>query len=131
MKSNIRVLLKMKLVRFFLVSGLNTAFGYGLFALLTYLGLNYILALLFATIIGILFNFKTIGVLVFRTHNNGLIFKFFGVYGINYVVNVGGLSLLKWSGIGAYAGQAILVVPLGVMGFLLNKTFVFKVKENA
>ena len=131
MKNKIRVLLKIKLVRFFIVSGINTVFGYGLFALLIYLGLNYILASLFATIIGILFNFKTIGLIVFRTHNNTLIFRFFGVYGITYLFNVGGLTLLKWAGLVPYTGGAILVVPIGLMGFLLNKTFVFKVKENA
>lgn len=130
MKNKIRVILKIKLVRFFIVSGINTVFGYGLFALMIYLGLNYILALLFATIIGILFNFKTIGLIVFRTHNNMLIFRFFGVYGITYLFNVAGLTLLKWAGLGPYAGGAILVVPIGFLGFLMNKTFVFKVKEN-
>jgi len=131
MKSKIRIILKIILVRFFIVSGINTVFGYGLFALLVYLGLNYILASLFATITGILFNFKTIGLIVFRTHNNALIFRFFGVYGITYLFNVTGLTLFKWAGIVPYTGGAILVVPIGCLGFLLNKTFVFKVKENA
>jgi len=130
MKNKIRVILKIKLVRFFIVSGINTIFGYGLFALLIYMGLNYILASLFATLIGILFNFKTIGMIVFRTHNNALIFRFFGVYGVTYLLNIAGLTLLKWAGLGSYAGGAVLVVPIGFVGFLLNKTFVFKVKEN-
>jgi len=131
MKNKIRVILKIKLIRFFIVSGINTVFGYGLFVLLIYLGLNYIFASLFATIIGILFNFKTIGLIVFRTHNNALIFRFFGVYGVTYLFNVTGLTLFKWAGVGSYAGGAILVVPIGLLGFLMNKTFVFKVKENA
>jgi len=130
MKNKILNILKNKLVRFFIVSGINTVFGYSLFALLTYLGLHYILAIIISTVIGILFNFKTIGLLVFKTHNNGLILRFFGVYGVNCVFNVGGLTLLKWVGLSTYSGQAILVVPLGVMGFLMNKTFVFNVKEK-
>ena len=131
MKQTLISLSKNKMFRFFIVSGINTVFGYGLFALLTYFGLNYMLAILLATVIGILFNFKTIGALVFKTHNNTLIFRFFGVYGVNYLINIGALTLLKHAGLGTYAGQAILVVPLGCFGFLMNKTFVFKVQEEA
>lgn len=131
MKQTLITLSKNKLFMFFIVSGINTVFGYGLFALFIYLGLHYFLAILIASVLGILFNFKTIGSLVFKTHNNALIFRFFGVYGVNYLLNAGGLTILKWLGLSAYAGQAILVVPLGCIGFLLNKTFVFQVKNDA
>jgi putative flippase GtrA len=45
------------LLRFLLVGVLNTAFGYLLFALLLALGLKVPLALLLATVGGVLFNF--------------------------------------------------------------------------
>jgi len=117
--------LKNKLVRFFIVSGINTAFGYGLFALLIFLGVIYPIALFIGTIAGILFNFKTIGVLVFENPNNKLIFKFFGVYGITYLFNLGGLALLKYYGFDSYTGGALLLIPAGLLAFLLNKIFVF------
>ncbi len=113
------------LIRFFLVSGLNTAFGYGIFALLVSLGLHYSLAIFISTVLGILFNFKTIGVLVFKNHNNLLIFKFFLVYGITYLVNTGSIALLKQMGVNVYAGGAVLLIPVGLMTYFLNKTFVF------
>jgi putative flippase GtrA len=118
-------LLKKKLILFFLVSGLNTVFGYGLFALLIFIGVIYPLALLIGTIAGILFNFKTTGTLVFKNHNNRLIFKFFGVYGITYLCNLGGLALLNSFEINLYWGGAILLIPVGILAFILNKVFVF------
>lgn len=114
-----------KLLRFFFVSGLNTFFGYGLFALLVFIGLVYPIALLVATIAGILFNFKTIGIIVFKNHDNLLIFRFFGVYGITYLFNLGGLALFKYFEINIYLAGAILLIPVGLLAFLLNKVFVF------
>jgi putative flippase GtrA len=118
--------LKNDIVRFFLVSGLNTAFGYGLFALLIYLGLHYTLAVLISTVTGILFNFKTIGILVFKNYNNLLIFKFFGVYGITYLFNISCLAVFKYFEINIYLAGAVLLIPVGLLAFLLNKNFVFK-----
>lgn len=118
-----------KVVRFLLVSGLNTVFGYGFFALLIFVGLAYPFALLIGTIAGILFNFTTIGGLVFNNHNNRLILKFFGVYGITYLCNLGGLALLKSFNTNTYLSGAILLVPIGFLSFSLNKTFVFKERD--
>jgi putative flippase GtrA len=123
-------LFKNKLFRFFLVSGINTAFGYGLFALLIFIGLKYPLALFIGTVVGILFNFKTIGGIVFKSRNNALVFKFFGVYGITYLVNLGGLALLRSYDIDVYIGGALLLIPVGLLAFVLNKHFVFNGKRN-
>src|SRR5512135_1115327 len=89
-------------LRFIIVGGLNTAFGYGVFALMLTLGLHYSLAALLATILGILFNFKTYGTLVFKNPDNRLILKFVGVYGISYVLTVVALGILKSFGLSAY-----------------------------
>lgn len=119
-------MLKHKLIRFFLVSGLNTAFGYGLFALLIFIGLAYPWALLISTIAGILFNFKTIGIIVFNNHSNILIFKFLCVYGIAYLCNLGGLTLLRAFEVNIYWSGAILLIPIGLLAFVLNRSFVYK-----
>jgi len=114
-----------KLFRFFLISGLNTAFGYGVFALLISLGIYYSLAIFIGTFLGVLFNFKTIGILVFKNSNNLLIFKFFMVYGITYSINVGCMALLKHFGINVYFGGALLLIPVGLIAYFLNKSIVF------
>jgi putative flippase GtrA len=140
-------LLRNKIIRFFLVSGINTAFGYGLFSFLVFIGLHYAIAGLIGTILGILFNFKTTGLLVFGSNKNGLIIKFIGVYGINYVISMSLLTLLERSGldsflslsllqvadvsllknprINACIGAAILIIPMGLFAYTLNHRFVF------
>jgi putative flippase GtrA len=126
----IKKLLHNKIIRFFLVGGLNTAFGYGLFALLIYMGLHYVLASFICTILGIIFNFKTIGSLVFNNKDNMFIFKFLGVYGINYVLGILFLAIFKYFGINEYIGGAIIIVPMGLFGYVLFHYFVFN-KTNA
>ena len=123
-------ILNHKVTHFFLVSGLNTVFGYGLFALLVYVGLHYALATFFTTVISLIFNFKTIGVLVFKNNKNILIFNFVGVSAIRYVLTVIFLYIFKSYGINEYIGQAILIVPMGLFGYVLNHYFVFYEKND-
>lgn len=59
-------------VKFLFVGGINTAVGYGLFAFFLFLKFHYALAVLFATIVGICFNFKTTGSIVFKNSDNKL-----------------------------------------------------------
>ena len=114
-------------VSFLFVGVLNTLVGYGLYAFFVWVGFNYIWAPFFSTVLGILFNFKTIGVIVFQSHNNRLIGKFFGVYGIVYVCNVAGLKIFALCGVeNMYISGAVLVLPLALLSFILNKKWVFK-----
>ncbi len=87
--------------------------------------MHYSLAILIGTILGVLFNFKTIGAIVFREKNNTLIFRFFGVYGVIYLGNISGLKLFTLMGISNYIGGAAMLVPMGLLSYLLNKHFVF------
>ncbi len=113
-------------IRFILVGILNTMVGYGLFALFIYLGLHYSLAVLFSTILGVLFNFKSIGKLVFNSNNNERIYHFIGVYILLYLLNVSGLWGLSSIGMeNMYVAGAILLAPLAIISFILNKNFVF------
>lgn len=111
--------------RYLVVGLLNTLFGYGVFALFIYLGLDYPVALLLATILGVLFNFKSIGILVFKSNNNKLIFRFIAVYIIIYLLNLAGLKLLSAVSINLYLAGAILLPVMAVVGFIINKRFVF------
>jgi putative flippase GtrA len=152
----IKRFLKSKLLRFFLVAGLNTAFGAAIYAFLVFIGLGYVLASLLGMIIGIIFNFQTYGGLVFGSRNPRLIFRFVGVYGIMYVANISGIYFLKrfvfdvcdfFSGLLQWLlgvmGNAVtfekiedilagllLCIPIGLLGFILNKNFVFNGVKN-
>lgn len=122
---NPRQLLKHQFIKFLLVGVINTIFGYLVFALAIFLGIHYPFAIIISTVAGTLFNFKTIGVLVFESHQNELIFKFFGVYIIIYFLNLGGLIMLHHLVTSRYLAQAILAFPLALVSFFLNRKFVF------
>jgi len=90
---------KSRFIKFLFVGIINTIFGYSVFAILIILRLDYQYALLIATICGVMFNFKTIGTLVFKTKNNELIFRFIGVYCVIYILNVELIKIFNSFGI--------------------------------
>lgn len=112
-------------LRFLAVGVLNTAFGYGLFAIFLAISLHYSLALALATVLGVLFNFKTFGALVFRSHDNKRIFRFILVYVVVYSVNVAGIALLARIQISPFWGGAAMLLPCALLAFVLQKKFVF------
>ncbi len=118
-----------KFVKYILVGVVNTIFGYSLFALFIYLGMHYSLAVLFSTLMGIIFNFKTTGSLVFNSNNNALIYKFFVVYAITYGLNVMGLNLLIKFDFNTYLAGMLMLVPTTIISFLLNSEVVFREKS--
>lgn len=118
-------MLNNRFVRFLIVGGINTAFGYGVYALLIFLKFHYAVAALLATILGVLFNFKTTGTIVFNSSDNSLLFKFIGVYTIIYVVNTGALKVFHSYDVDMYLAGAVMLLPTAVLSFLLNKKFVF------
>ena len=122
----IRRLWAIPFLRFLVVGGINTLFGYAVSALFILLGLHYVLAALLATICGILFNFNTTGRIVFKNKDNRLLLRFFGVYAITYLINIGLLKLFDMAGVGSLVAGAIIVLPMAVVSFLLMRRFVFK-----
>ena len=120
-----RELIKLQFVKFLLVGFINSIFGYGCFALFLYIGLHYTLAVLLATICGVIFNFKSTGTLVFGSYDNRRIFLFIRTYVIIYFINIAGIQAFSYIGIGPYIGGAILILPMALLGYILNKRFVF------
>ncbi len=113
-------------IKFLFVGGLNTLFGYGIFAFFLALHVHYSLAALLSTLLGILFNFKTYGTLVFRNSDNRLLFKFLGVYGTTYLLAVSSIAVLKSFSMSVFVAGAIMAIPLALISYLLNKRFVFR-----
>ncbi|MBA2652444.1 MAG: GtrA family protein [Tatlockia sp.] len=116
---------KQQIITYILVGMLNTAFSYLCYASFIYLGLSYPLALLYATIIGVCFNFKTTGKIVFKNTNNLLFFKFISVYICIYFFNTTLVGFLK-SSFDLYTAGFIALFPSAILGFILNKNLVFK-----
>lgn len=114
-----------KFIKFLVVGVINTAFGYGMYVLLLFLGLHYAIASFFATVSGILFNFKTTGKLVFKNSDNALLFKFIGVYAVIYIINVVCLKVFSFFLVNLFAAGAFMVLPTAILSFTLNRKFVF------
>lgn len=114
-----------RFVRFLFVGVLNTAFGYGVFVASLWSGMHYALAAAVATTLGILFNFKSMGTLVFQSRSNNKLPRFIAVYSLVYVVNVLGLGLLLRLGIREWLGGLILILPCAMLSYILNSRFVY------
>lgn len=108
-----------RFVRFLAVGVLNTAFGLGLYWLLLALGLGPQPALALSFAIGVLWNFRTHARLVFDTKGYGRFLPYAGAYGVIYVVNALSLRFLLINGTDKYLAQAILVLPMAVLAFIL------------
>ena len=124
--ANLKSVRTSEFYKYVFVGGINTVFGYGIFAFLLFLGLHYSVAVLIATILGILFNFQTYGKFVFLDRDQRLIAKFLFAYIAIYLVNVLLLSLMNLFLIDLYLGGAILMLPIAYLGYVLNKRFVWK-----
>ena len=122
----IRRLWSVRFLRFLVVGGVNTLFGYIVYAGFILLNLHYSLAALFSTIIGVIFNFFTTGRIVFNNRSANVLVRFFGVYAVYYVLNVSLLKLLTTHGLSSLVSGAITALPLATLSYFLNKTFVFK-----
>lgn len=125
-------------IRFVLVAMLNTAFGLFInylflfiFEHLFKLNRAYVVSNFFATIVSILFNFKTYGVLVFRNKDNKLLLRFLAVTTFTYLVNIGGIALLEHLGShNNYLNLTVMAVPVGLLNYVLNGKFVYKKKTR-
>lgn len=120
-----------RFVKFLFVGAINTLFGYSMYALFVTFGFNPSNALLISYILGVFWNFKTTGSIVFRNKDNKLIFKFFISYVFTYYVNSISLNfLIDNLHINKYLAEAIVIPPVAVLSFLIFKTFIFKDKKN-
>jgi putative flippase GtrA len=108
-----------RLLRFLAVGVLNTAFGYGVYAVLVLLGLAPQLALATAFAIGILWNFGTHRKLVFATGGRGKLPSYAGAYLLVYAVNALTLAAALRNGVDALIAQAVLAVVMALLSFFL------------
>lgn len=120
----------MQFIKFVLVGILNTLFGYGIWALLLYIGLHYAVATVLSTILGVLFNFKTTGYLVFKNKDNKLLWKFIQIYILTTVLSILGLKCAKMADINLYYAGLFLTGIMAIISFLMQKYYVFRGNKN-
>lgn len=112
-------------VRFLAVGVLNTVVGYALFALLTWMGLPYPVAIGLATVMGVMFNYQSTGRMVFGRAPRRLLFRFVGAYCVIYLLNVACVGLLLHLGFSVYLSNALVLLPLAIASYFILRNFVF------
>lgn len=119
-------LLSKRFVRFLLVGGLNTLFGFLVYSAFILLHCPTWLALIGGNVAGVVFNFFTIGGLVFLNLSLSRVPLFVLSYVVIYFVN---LDLIGWiAGLvhGRIMAQAVLVLPMALLSYFILSTYVFR-----
>jgi len=131
--SLVKKIFNIHFIRFLFVAGINTLFGYSLFALLVFFLKNEYVSIVISNVIGVLFNFKSYGALVFKSHDNSKILRFFGVYLCTMSIQMMLFKGFKLAGItNPYIIAGIIVLPVSLLSFLLMRKFVYhhRLPEN-
>lgn len=132
-------------VRYLLVGGFNTIFGYSLFALLTWSfrrmgSYSYIYAAVLANFIAISVAFLGYKWFVFRTRGNYLAeyIRCFGVYGSGALIGLAGLPILVpilrrrlyQPEQAPYIAGAIMLIVTVIFSFFGHRNISFKQKQD-
>lgn len=118
-------------IKFLVVGAVNTVFGYGVFALLILTGVAPMPALVLTYVVGILFNFVTMGRYVFQEARRSAFLRFVAAYGAIYLINVGLYKLLEAAAATPLVAQALCLPLVAVFSFFLFKFHVFKDARSA
>lgn len=111
--------------RFLLAGAANTLFGWLIYSASVVLGAPVWVALIISTVVGIAFNFLTIGGYAFRALSLQRLPKFVSAYALVYVVNLACISMLKsWVNEPIWI-QLLLTPPMALLSFFLMSRWVF------
>jgi putative flippase GtrA len=113
--------------RFLVVGAGNTLIAYGLFALFVGLGLHYVAATIIAGGLSVTVGFFTSSYFVFLNEDYCRILRFFVVYGIVCMINLGVQKLLKLTVVETSYITGALATPIGTaLAFVVNRRFVVR-----
>ena len=125
----LRALFSNRFVKFLAIGGLNTLFGFTVYALFALTELSTFTVLIVSTVAGITFNFFTTGGLVFRDLGLARVPRFLISYAAIFLIN---LKLIEWLA-PLYGGRiwamAIILLPMTLLSYFMLAGFVFKVKK--
>ena len=131
-EGKLRSLLRREQVRYLLVGGYNTAFGYLFFALLVVLladRIHYTILLLVSHVVSTLNAYLGYRLFVFRVRGGFFrdLFRFWSVYAVQIAVNLVVLPVfVRVSGLGVLPSQGIIVAVTTVATYLAHKHFSFR-----
>ncbi len=111
----------------FLVSGVvNTLFGFGVNITVILAGQPVWLSMLLGTVAGIAFNFLTHGGYTFRDLSVSRLPRYVLGYAFLYCAGLAGFHALQFVVRNPIACQALLVIPIALLSYVVMSRFVFK-----
>jgi putative flippase GtrA len=121
----IRTSTAIQFAKFLAVGVLNTAFGYGVFALLIFAGVRPMPSLAITYVVGVTFNFVTTGQFVFDHFHRSALLRFIAAYVVVFLINAALYEILSASGVTPLVAQAICLPIMAILAFFLFKFHVF------
>lgn len=123
---------QIEVLKYLVAGGINTVFAYGVYAVVLWVGLSYVVAALVAQVLGTTFNYFTYSLFVFKqAPQKGNIIRFVMQYGLSYLVTLALLTGLQALGMNAYTAGLVNLLVIPVLTYFSNKYFVFKNKNEA
>ncbi len=125
----IKKLFKIQQIRFLFVGGLNTIVGYGTYALLIMLNVNYLLANTISTVVGVIHSYIWNRKFTFKSNKNvkSELFKFVIVYCISYLIGLFNIFILVSKfGINKYAAGLVNLIITTFISWFGHKYFSFR-----
>lgn len=132
MKNKIVKVFKKREFRFLMVGGINTAVGYGCYALFLLINIPYLIANTLATIIGAANSYLWNRYFTFKSKNKASseIGRFSLVYLISYLISMVFLFIIvEKLGINTYLAGLLNITITTLISWFGHKNFSFKVKE--
>lgn len=116
--------------RYYQAGIINTAFGYGLFALLVWMGLNIYLAQIISHVLGMTFNYFTYSRHAFAGQTTTRT-RFILSYAGNYLLGLGTLRVIASFIASPYAAGFISTVIVSLVNYFVLKRLVFRPRDGA
>ena len=121
------ILKNILIIKYIIIGGVNTCFGYGVYWSLLQLDFNFAFAALLSSVLGVIFNFFTFGQLVFEAKiDSNIFYKFVLIYGFRYLLSIGGIAFFHFYGMSYEIAGAVMILLNAIIGFFLHKYLVFK-----
>ena len=111
--------------RYYQAGIVNTAFGYGLYALFVAIGLNMYLAQIVAHVLGVAFNYFTYSRHAFHDSqaSKG---RFVASYAVNYLLGLAALAAAAQVIASPYLAGLIAVLVVSLINFFILRHWVFR-----
>ena len=118
-----------RLWRYYQAGIVNTAFGYGLYALFVALGLNMYLAQIVAHLLGMAFNYVTYSRHAFHDSDVSKS-RFVASYAVNYLLGLGALWATSQVVASPYLAGLIAVGIVSLINYFILKHWVFTARAR-